>query len=157
MKKNSSNPKERNRIKWDNSEYKSGKLTASARNGGKEVARHSLETTGEAVSLKLIPDVQTWHADGKDLLHVRVIAVDKKGRRVLSAGENLRFSVTGNAEIVAVDNGNISSDELAVGTERSLFMGSALVILRAGASASNIILEVASDKYKTQRIKLNTL
>ena len=50
----------------------------------------------------------------------------------------------------------ISSDELAVGTERSLFMGSALVILRAGASASNIILEVASDKYKTQRIKLNT-
>ena len=120
------------------------------------MARHSLETTGEAVALKLIPDVQTWHADGKDLLHVRVIAVDKKGRRVLSAGENLRFSVMGNAEIVAVDNGNISSDELAVGTERSLFMGSALVILRAGASASNIILEVASDKYKTQRIKLNT-
>ena len=156
VKKNSSNPKERNRIKWDNIEYKSGKLTAIARNGGKEVARHSLETTGEAVALKLIPDVQTWHADGKDLLHVRVIAVDKKGRRVLSAGENLRFSVTRNAEIVAVDNGNISSDELAVGTERSLFMGSALVILRAGASASNIILEVASDKYKTQRIKLNT-
>ena len=156
VKKNSSNPKERNRIKWDNIEYKSGTLTAIARNGGKEVARHSLETTGEAVALKLIPDVQTWHADGKDLLHVRVIAVDKKGRRVLSAGENLRFSVTGNAEIVAVDNGNISSDELAVGTERSLFMGSALVILRAGASASNIILEVASDKYKTQRIKLNT-
>ena len=156
VKKNSSNPKERNRIKWDNIEYKSGMLTAIARNSGKEVARHSLETTGEAVALKLIPDVQTWHADGKDLLHVRVIAVDKKGRRVLSAGENLRFSVTGNAEIVAVDNGNISSDELAVGTERSLFMGSALVILRAGASASNIILEVASDKYKTQRIKLNT-
>ena len=156
VKKNSSNPKERNRIKWDNIEYKSGTLTAIARNSGKEVARHSLETTGEAVALKLIPDVQTWHADGKDLLHVRVIAVDKKGRRVLSAGENLRFSVTGNAEIVAVDNGNISSDELAVGTERSLFMGSALVILRAGASASNIILEVASDKYKTQRIKLNT-
>ena len=157
VKKNSSNPKERNRIKWDNIEYKSGTLTAIARNGGKEVARHSLETTGEAVALKLIPDVQTWHADGKDLQHVRVIAVDKKGRRVLSAGENLRFSVTGDAEIVALDNGNIASDELAVGSERSLFMGSALVILRAGASASNITLEVTSDKYKTQRIKLKTL
>ena len=156
VKKNSSNPKERNRIKWDNIEYKSGTLTAIARNGGKEVARHSLETTGEAVALKLIPDVQTWHADGKDLQHVRVIAVDKKGRRVLSAGENLHFAVNGDAEIVAVDNGNISSDELAVGSDRSLFMGSALVILRAGTSASNITLEVTSDKYKTQRIKLNT-
>lgn len=156
VKKNSGNPKERNRIKWDNIEYKSGTLTAIARNGGKEVARHSLETTGEAVALKLIPDVQTWHADGKDLLHVRVIAVDKKGRRVLSAGENLHFAVNGDAEIVAVDNGNISSDELAVGSDRSLFMGSALVILRAGTSASNITLEVTSDKYKTQRIKLIT-
>ena len=156
VKKNSSNPKERNRIKWDNIEYKSGTLTAIARNGGKEVARHSLETTGEAVALKLIPDVQTWHADGKDLQHVRVIAVDKKGRRVLSAGENLHFAVNGDAEIVAVDNGNISSDELAVGSDRSLFMGSALVILRAGTSVSNITLEVTSDKYKTQRIKLNT-
>ena len=156
VKKNSSNPKERNRIKWDNIEYKSGTLTAIARNSGKEVARHSLETTGEAVALKLIPDVQTWHADGKDLQHVRVIAVDKKGRRVLSAGENLHFAVNGDAEIVAVDNGNISSDELAVGSDRSLFMGSALVILRAGTSASNITLEVTSDKYKTQRIKLNT-
>lgn len=156
VKKNSGNPKERNRIKWDNIEYKSGTLTAIARNGGKEVARHSLETTGEAVALKLIPDVQTWHADGKDLLHVRVIAVDKKGRRVLSAGENLHFAVNGDAEIVAVDNGNISSDELAVGSDRSLFMGSALVILRAGTSVSNITLEVTSDKYKTQRIKLIT-
>ena len=156
VKKNSGNPKERNRIKWDNIEYKSGTLTAIARNGGKEVARHSLETTGEAVALKLIPDVQTWHADGKDLQHVRVIAVDKKGRRVLSAGENLHFAVNGDAEIVAVDNGNISSDELAVGSDRSLFMGSALVILRAGTSVSNITLEVTSDKYKTQRIKLNT-
>ena len=157
VKQNSTNPKERNRIKWDNIEYKSGTLTAIARNGGKEVARHNLVTTGEAVALKLIPDAQTWHADGKDLLHVRVIAVDKKGRRVFAAGENLRFSVAGDAEIVAVDNGNISSDELAVGTERSLFMGSALVVLRAGASASNITLEVTSDKYKTQRLKLNTL
>lgn len=157
VKKNSSNPKERNRIKWDNIEYKSGTLTAIARTGSKEVARHSLQTTGEAVALKLIPDVQTWHADGKDLQHVRVIAVDKKGRRVFSVGDNLRFSVKGDAEIVAVDNGNISSEELAVGTERSLFMGSALVILRAGASPSNVTLEVTSDKYKTQSVKMRTM
>ena len=156
-KKNSSNPKERNRIKWENIDYKAGTLTAIARNNGKEVARHSLQTTGKAVALKLVPDVQKWYADGKDLLHVRVIAVDKKGRRVFSAGENLRFSVSGDAEIVAVDNGNISSDELAVGTERSLFMGSALVILRAGTSPSSITLEVKSDNYKTQKLKLSTV
>ena len=125
-----------------------------ARKDGKEMARHSLETTGEAVALQLVCDKQTWRADGKDLQHVRIIAVDKKGRRVLSADEKLAFKVSGDAEIVAVDNGNIQSDELAVGSERNLFMGTALVILRAGITPSEVVLEVASPKYKTKVLKL---
>ena len=31
------------------------------------------------MALKLVPDMETWHADGKDLMHVRIYAVDKKG------------------------------------------------------------------------------
>ena len=153
-KKNESDPKRRNRIRWDGIVYQPGTVTAVARKDGKETARHSLETTGEAVALQLVGDKQTWHADGKDLQHVRITAVDKKGRRVLSADEKLTFKVVGDAEIVAVDNGNIQSDELAVGNERHLFMGSALVILRAGTQPSDIVLEVTSQKYKTKKLKL---
>lgn len=153
-KKNVRDPKQRNRIRWDGIVYQPGKITAVARKDGKEMARHSLETTGEAVALQLVCDKQTWRADGKDLQHVRIIAVDKKGRRVLSADEKLTFKVSGDAEIVAVDNGNIQSDELAVGSERNLFMGTALVILRAGITPSEVVLEVASPKYKTKVLKL---
>lgn len=154
-KKNERDPKVRNRIRWDGIVYQPGAITAVARMDGKEIARHRLETTGEAVALQLVADKQTWHADGKDLQHVRIIAVDKKGRRVLSADEKLTFKVSGDAEIVAVDNGNIQSDELAVGNERNLFMGTALVILRAGTTASDVVLEVASQKYKTKKLKLS--
>ena len=156
-KKNESDPKRRNRIRWDGIVYQPGTVTAVARKDGKETARHSLETTGEAVALQLVGDKQTWHADGKDLQHVRITAVDKKGRRVLTADEKLTFKVVGNAEIVAVDNGNIQSDELAVGNERHLFMGSALVILRAGTQPSDIVLEVTSQKYKTKKLKLTSI
>ena len=155
-KKNERDPKVRNRIRWDGIVYQPGTITAVARKDGKEIARHSLETTGEAVALQLVADKQTWHADGKDLQHVRIIAVDKKGRRVLNAGEKLTFKVSGNAEIVAVDNGNIQSDELAVGSERNLFMGTALVILRSGTTPSDVVLEVASDKYKTKKIRVRS-
>ena len=157
IKKNESDPKRRNRIRWDGIVYQPGTVTAVARKDGKETARHSLETTGEAVALQLVGDKQTWHADGKDLQHVRITAVDKKGRRVLSADEKLTFKVVGDAEIVAVDNGNIQSDELAVGNERHLFMGSALVILRAGTQPSDIVLEVTSQKYKTTKLKLASI
>ena len=120
VKKNSNDPKLRARIKWDNIAYAPGTLVAVAKKNGKVVARHQIETTGEAVALKLVPDVETWHADGKDLMHVRIYAVDKKGRRVLNvkdakAFDKLTFQVKGDANIVAVDNGNIASDELHIG------------------------------------------
>ena len=162
VKKNIENPKSRNRIKWDGIIYAPGTLEAVARKNGKVVARHRIETTGEPVALKLVPDNETWHADGEDLIHVRVYAVDRKGRRCLSAAEHLKFSVKGDAKIVAVDNGNIASDELAIGkeqlantAERNLFQGSALVILRAGTNPSEIELVVNSDKWK-KKLKLVT-
>ena len=157
VKKNSDAPKLRARIKWDGIAYAPGTLLAVARKNGKVVARHQIETTGEAVALKMVPDAETWHADGQDLMHVRVYAVDKKGRRVMdlkdkNAFSKLTFTVKGDADIVAVDNGNINSDELHVGkkqlnktAERALYQGSALVILRAGTQPSKVELTVACE------------
>ena len=168
VKKNSNDPKLRARIKWDNIAYAPGTLVAVAKKNGKVVARHQIETTGEAVALKLVPDMETWRADGKDLMHVRIYAVDKKGRRVLNvkdakAFDKLTFTVKGDANIVAVDNGNISSDELHIGKtqleksiQRNLFQGSALVILRAGDKPKKIELSVAGEKMKAKKLVLNT-
>ena len=168
VKKNSNDPKLRARIKWNNIAYVPGTLVAVAKKNGKVVARHQIETTGEAVALKLVPDVETWHADGKDLMHVRIYAVDKKGRRVLNmkdakAFDKLTFTVKGDANIVAVDNGNIASDELHIGKtqlektiQRNLFQGSALVILRAGDKPGKIELSVAGEKMKAKKLVLNT-
>ena len=168
VKKNSEDPKLRSRIKWDDIAYAPGTLLAVARKNGKVVARHQIETTGEAVALKLVPDVETWHADGKDLMHVRIYAVDKKGRRVMNvkdakAFDKLTFTVKGDANIVAVDNGNITSDELHIGKtqleksiQRHLFQGSALVILRASDKPGKIELSVAGEKMKAKKLVLNT-
>ena len=168
VKKNSNDPKLRARIKWDNIAYAPGTLVAVAKKNGKVVARHQIVTTGEAVALKLVPDAENWHADGKDLMHVRIYAVDKKGRRVLNvkdakAFDKLTFQVKGDANIVAVDNGNIASDELHIGKtqlektiQRNLFQGSALVILRAGKQNGKVELMVSSDKMKARKLVLNT-
>ena len=168
VKKNSNDPMLRARIKWDNIAYAPGTLVAVAKKNGKVVARHQIETTGEAVALKLVPDMETWHADGKDLMHVRIYAVDKKGRRVMNvkdakAFDKLTFTVKGDANIVAVDNGNITSDELHIGKtqlektiQRHLYQGSALVILRAGDKPGKIELSVAGEKMKAKKLVLNT-
>ena len=168
VRKNSEDPKLRARIKWDNIAYAPGTLVAVAKKNGKVVARHQIETTGEVVALKLVPDMETWHADGKDLMHVRIYAVDKKGRRVMNvkdakAFDKLTFTVKGDANIIAVDNGNITSDELHIGKtqlektiQRHLYQGSALVILRSGDKPGKIELSVAGEKMKAKKLVLNT-
>ena len=154
---NSTDPKKRNKLRFNDIEYQPGYIEAVAYNGGKRVASHRIETTGKATRLKLTADTTTWKADGQDLMHVRINAVDSKGRRTWSAQQKLNFTVEGDASIVAVDNGNLNSDESFTGTARSLYNGSALVILRAGQKPSNITLTVSGEGFKTQKIKLKSL
>ena len=156
-KQNSDNPKEKNRIKWDDVPYADGYILAIARTNGKEVARHKIETTDEAKTLRAEADNAAWQADGTDLQHVRVVAVDKKGRRVQGAADQLTFSVEGEAEIVGVINGDITSEELTVGNTRRLYKGTATVILRSTQTAGPVTLTVTADGLKTAKLKLQTL
>ena len=142
-------PKQRNQIKWEHVKYAEGTLQAIAYNNGKVVARHKIETTGKAVRLIVTPDNSRWQADGMDLQHVRIEAVDKKGRRVPMAQDELTFSVEGDARIVAVTNGDNNSEELNVQDHRRLWNGSAMVILRSGQSPSKVQLKVSSPAFKT--------
>ena len=148
--------KKRNQIKWEGITYADGKLEAIAYNSGKAVARHQIETTGKAVSLRVTPEDSEWRADGTDLMHLRIEAVDNKGRRVPMAQDELKFEIEGDASIVAVSNGDINSDELNVTDHRHLWNGSALVILRAGKTASKVTLKSSADGYKTVKTLLTT-
>ena len=145
-------------------EYQPGKVEAiaygrpsssSKGEGSVEVARHKIETSGKAVKLVAEPDNNQWHADGMDLQHVRVYAVDSKGRRVYNAQQELSFSVEGDARIVAVTNGDINSDELNCTDHRRLWNGSAMVILRAGRKGGDVTLTTCADGFKPLKTKLN--
>ena len=148
--------KQRNQIKWEGITYADGKLEAIAYNSGKAVARHQIETTGKAVSLRVTPEDSEWRADDTDLMHLRIEAVDSKGRRVPMAQDELKFEIEGDASIVAVSNGDINSDELNVTDHRRLWNGSALVILRAGKTASKVTLKTSADGFKTVKTLLTT-
>ncbi|MBQ8521853.1 MAG: DUF4982 domain-containing protein [Bacteroides sp.] len=148
--------KSRNKLKWDGVKYAPGYVEAVARKDGKVVARHRIETTGKAKKLVVEADNAGWRADGQDLQHLRVYAVDGKGRRVHSVEAPLKFRVEGDARIVAVDNGNIVSDELHATDHRNLYRGAALVILRAGQTLGDITLITEGEGFKTVKTKLQT-
>lgn len=149
-------PKARNRILWENVPYSKGKVEAIAYSNGKQVARHSLATHGVAKELTATPDNSDWKADGMDLQHVQIKALDGKGLVDKGAGQLLTFEVDGPAEIVGVINGDLISDELMTGNSRSLYNGTATVILRSKKEAGPVSLSIKTDGLPATKLKLAT-
>ena len=157
-KNNVKDAKRRNQIRWDDVEYQPGRLVAIARDNGREVARHQIETTGEGVRLMAEADNSQWKADGLDLQHVRIAAVDKKGRQSAIANQQVTFAVEGSAEIVAVVNGDNDSDEMHTGNTRKLFQGTCTVILRSKPHVQGqVLLTATAPGMKPVKMKMQTL
>ena len=161
-KKNPTDAKHRNQILWKDIPYEKGTLKAvgyssSQRQELHSVVHHEISTTGRATRLVITPDVQTWHADGQDLQHLRITAVDSKGRRVWDSQDEVSISIDGDAKMAAIGNGNIYGDEISVtGNTCHLHKGTALVILRSASKPSTVTLRVSSPNFKTVTCKLVT-
>ncbi len=148
----------RGQIQWKNVPYGTGgTLTAVAYNGGKEVARHSIETAGKAVKLEVemeTPD--SWRADGMDLQYINIRAVDKKGRQVPLFDEELTVEVTGEAQFVALDNADHYTDLLFHDVRtKPMQNGYMQLILRSTRQAGKVNVNVTTPSFKKQ-IKLQT-
>jgi beta-galactosidase len=115
--------------------YEAGKLEAVAYKNGRKLVS-SIETTGEPAEIVITPYKTTMLADGKDATVINVSAVDKQGREVPDADNMIQFSVSGDAKIIGVGNGDPSSHEadkiLEGNWQRSLFNGKCQVILQSG-------------------------
>ena len=153
------NMKEANAIRWADVPYEAGAVTAVARMGGKEVARHTIETSGPAVRLVAeVEDPDGWKGDGLDLQYVRVTAVDAEGRRVRSARDSVKFAVSGAATLLAVDDGDPNTDLLFKNVdEKPLMDGSLLVILRAKPAVGAVTLTATAAHLPPLTVDLKTV
>ena len=128
--------------------YEAGTLEAIAYKKGKKIVS-KIETTSEAKEVVVTPYKTTMMADGKDAVAINITAVDKEGREVPDANNLIHVSITGDAKIIGVGNGDPSSheaDKCEDGSwQRSLFNGKCQVILQAGTSVNEIHFTAKAD------------
>ena len=135
--------------------YAPGKLEAIARKDGNEIIRTAVETTGEAVALKLVPDREALVGDGADALPVTVCAVDAQGREVPTANLPVTFEISGPGALIGTGNGDNCSHESEKSNHRSLFNGLAQVIVQAARGGSNALsLRAYSAGLKTADVSI---
>jgi beta-galactosidase len=111
--------------------FEAGRLEAVGLNGDKEVARASVETTGPAVALELVPDRGNLLGDGRDAMPITVRAIDAKGRSVPTADSQVTFDISGAGQSIGHGNGDPNSHEDEKGKSRQLFNGLAQLIVQS--------------------------
>lgn len=139
-------------LNWDVT-YEPGVLKAIAFKKGKRLTQQ-IVTTSEPSQLKLVTSKNTLIADGKDVVVINIVALDKDGNEVATANNLIEFSISGEGKIIGVGNGNPSShepDQFVEGKwQRKLFNGKCQVIIQSLKKMGTIKLDIIAAGLKGQ-------
>ncbi|HEX4268991.1 MAG TPA: beta-galactosidase GalA [Steroidobacteraceae bacterium] len=125
--------------------YAPGVLEARGMRKGQTVVTTRRETTGQPATIQLTPDRSVICADGEDIALVTVEVVDRAGRHVPTANMPIHFSVTGAGRFRGVGNGDPNCQESDQQPTRSLFNGLAQLIVQAGRTPGDIIIDARTE------------
>ncbi len=140
------------RLRWDDVVYQPGKVEAIGWKDGKKVARETIKTSGPVAKIEAC--LEKGFGEG-DLYYIDVKLTDKKGNFVPTACDELKFSVTGPGEILAVDAGDPTCLTPFHSDTIKAFNGLASVIIKVKPGAKGkIVVTATSDNLKKSRIKI---
>lgn len=130
--------------------YEAGTLTAVSYEGGAEVSKTTLETTGAPAALSLHAEKTALQADGKQLAFVRVEILDSEGRLVPNAEVKLHAEVLSDPEadgayLAGFGSDNPITEENYTSGTCTSYHGRALAILRAGYAPGKTTLKVRAE------------
>lgn len=125
--------------------YAAGRLEARGYRGGRRIARDIRETAGAPAKIVLSTNRRLFAADGDDVAMITAEVVDARGRPVPDADTLLRFTITGDAAVIGVGNGDPTSLEADHASERRAFHGLAQAIVRIGATPGVIGVHAHAD------------
>jgi len=125
-------------------------------NGGKEVARFAVETTGKPAGLRLVPNRASMAGDGYDAQPVTVEVVDAQGRVVPTADPIVKFTLSGPGAIIGLNNGDPTNHEPEKGDQHSVFHGLAQVILQSRLdSQGKLTLRATNDALTSGEVAID--
>ena len=154
--------------------YQAGTLKAIARTNNKIVAQDSLRTAGNPARIQLSHDDLAELSnsagssngngtplgyfltpDWNDVAYILATLVDANGTVIPDSETRIHFTTTGPGKIIAVDNGNLLDHDPFQGTDRKLYDGKAIAILRASATSGKITITATTEGLPAATITLD--
>jgi beta-galactosidase len=118
--------------------YRAGKIRATGYNEGKEAATFELNTAGKPAGIRLTADYTNLQADGQDLSHIEIAIVDEKGTIVPTNDLPITIEISGQGQLISLDNGDLRNHEPSKGKTRTTYWGRALAVVQSSRTEGNI-------------------
>jgi beta-galactosidase len=138
---------------WD-ATFEKGTIKAVGRNNGKEVASEEFKSAGAPAKVILTTTRPKIANQWDDVAIVTATVVDANGIVCPNADNLIKFSISGPGFIQAVDNGNITSHEAYQASERRVYNGKAIALVKANESKGEITLNATADALGNAVIKI---
>ena len=133
-----------------------GTLKAVGYADGMEIITSIQKTAGTPARIVLEADRNIITADGRDLSFITVKVLDKNNILVRYADNLISFEISGEGNIVGVDNGLQTSHESFKMNYRKAFNGMCLVVIQSSEKAGRITLETISEELKGASLEIET-
>jgi beta-galactosidase len=148
--------------------FEPGTLKAIARSNGKVVAEDTLKTAGKPARLLLTTGLTAAQLtnpappeatpaltpDWNDVTYATATLVDANNTVIPDSTTVIHFATTSPGKIIAVDNGNLLDHDPFQATDRKLFEGHAIAILRTTAPSGTITLTATTEGVPPATITL---
>jgi beta-galactosidase len=134
--------------------FEPGTLVAISRNRGKVVLERASRTAHSPYGIHLSADRLQIAADGTDLAFITAKVVDEDGNQVPQAGNQISFTVDGEAELIATDNGSETDLTSFQAESRKAFHGLCLAVLRSNGKPGAIRISARAEGLRSTELNI---
>lgn len=136
--------------------FASGELIAIGRDEGREVARHTLRTAGDAARIELRTSQSKLRPGWDNVAILEAMVVDAEGTILPRADNEIAFEIEGPGELLAVDNGSIVSHEPFLAKHRRAFHGRCIAVVRATKAGEPLVVSATAESLEAGQVSLPT-
>lgn len=133
--------------------YEKGTVEAVGRNGGKEIVRDIVRTSGHAAALNLKQDNTLYSANGQDLQLFTCYCVDENGITVPDAEPFVKFDINRFGKIVGTGS-DITDHVPPMFQDRKMRAGLCSVAVKAGSEPGCLKLYASAENLKNAVISV---
>lgn len=137
--------------------YEQGILVVIGYKDGKEIGRDMLKTTKLPVKIKAYPDRFKISSRYGDLCFIKIEAVDDEGNWVPNAENEIRVSVNGVGELIALGTSNPFIETPFNRPNTKLYKGRALAIVKSIGEKGQINIKVEGNNLEKNELSIECI